>query len=318
MGLLAVVSNPGRKRRRRRPLARRVVAIEYQHAKDGKHYRHDFRPGVRMDVGRDGVVRVRGAKGGPAAREVGGQLFLVNPRKGATVAKRKPPGRFTSWSAWSKNMQQKRKRAGGGTPKRKRKKTASRKRAAAPRKKRRNPAPAKRRRAQGAGEVKRKRRAPARRRTSAARRRSPRRRYRRNPTVMRTLTDSGVAVLQMLIGKIIARSVPQLIPGIPKAGAMGIGVQFVVALVIGALGSRMLGARFAENLVRGALLAPIESGIVSLGLPVISPALAGNGTLGSYSRRGNMGSYVQDQRLRARQLNAYVNAQGTADFSQQY
>jgi hypothetical protein len=80
---LVVFGNPGRKKRRRvarkNPLAvsrtrktngavwlsREVYLIAYRHVEDGKDYKHDFGPGVCMQVNPDGSVLLYHKNGKP-------------------------------------------------------------------------------------------------------------------------------------------------------------------------------------------------------------------------------------------------------------
>jgi hypothetical protein len=46
-------------------LSDRVIEIAYVHAQDGQEYQHDFSPGVRMLLLRDGTVELRRPDGKP-------------------------------------------------------------------------------------------------------------------------------------------------------------------------------------------------------------------------------------------------------------
>lgn len=57
--MLAVFSNPGPSAGGRRPAgrwSRRVYEVRYQHAEDGKDYKHTFEPGVSLKAGSNGSV----------------------------------------------------------------------------------------------------------------------------------------------------------------------------------------------------------------------------------------------------------------------
>lgn len=57
---LAVFANPGGTH-----LSERAYALEYQHAEDGKNYRHDFGAGVCVVLLKDGSVLLRHKNGKP-------------------------------------------------------------------------------------------------------------------------------------------------------------------------------------------------------------------------------------------------------------
>lgn len=134
----------------------------------------------------------------------------------------------------------------------------------------------------------RKRRAPARRRNPTPKTRR-RRSVRRNPPMVRQLTAGVLGTLQMIAGKVAARTIPTL-ANLPRDGAVGMGVQGVVAIVLGVLGTRMLGAEAGKNIMIGALSAPIESALVTANVPFVSEALQ---PLGSYPQvySGGVGAY---------------------------
>lgn len=300
MGTLAVLGNP--------KMSGDVRAIEYVHADDGLLYRHDFNGGASMHATGNGrAVTIRAP--GKTVRLYDGQPFLVNPkRKGRNMAaKRKPPKPYRTWAAWSKAMQRARK---SGTKKN------PRRRASAGQKKTTRKTTT---RSKPTMATRRKRRAPARRR-STARRAAPRRRsYRRNPPRRRDLigklTDATVGALQVIGGKVIVRSVPQML-GLPKSGALGIAVQAGVALLAGTLADRVLGVKAGEMVMIGALTSPLESAIAGLNIPFVSPALMPAG-LGSYvrvpaGRRGSIGRYPHTNGL-----GAYVHAGTEYDAQQQ-
>lgn len=84
------------------------------------------------------------------------------------------------------------------------------------------------------------------------------------------LMNAGAAVL----GKGVARVLPQQL-GIPTAGAPGIAAQVAVGLGIGLIADRLpISSQLADSVLVGALMAPIESLVVTLNVPFLSPALA--------------------------------------------
>lgn len=58
--VLAIVGNPGRS-----DWSNRVFAIQYKHAKDGKHYEHAFEPGVCLRSNKDGSATLYRRDGRP-------------------------------------------------------------------------------------------------------------------------------------------------------------------------------------------------------------------------------------------------------------
>lgn len=101
-----------------------------------------------------------------------------------------------------------------------------------------------------------------------------RRRARRNPPIIRRLTDGTVGALQVLTGKAVARSVPGVV-GLPTDGATGIATQAAVAIFAATIAERFLSSRAASFVLAGALTAPLESAIVAANVPFLSQALQG-------------------------------------------
>jgi hypothetical protein len=183
-------------------------------------------------------------------------VWLVNPEprqgKGRKVAskKRKPPKGFRTWKTYMASIR----------PGAKKKRARKRKPAA-----RSNPPKRKRRASKMA--TKRRRRT-----TTARKTRRRRRTYRRNPDIVSNLTK-GVGNAVMLVGgKAAARIAADFVP-IPQAGAMGMAVQAGVALGVGLLADAFLPRAQADYVLAGALAGPIESAVISFGVPYVSEAL---------------------------------------------
>lgn len=136
-----------------------------------------------------------------------------------------------------------------------------------------------------------------RRRSAAVSRRPTRRRYRRNPPILRgalrTIQQGVFDAGGVVIGKAVARIIPQTLK-LEKEGTTGLLVQLGTAVGVGIIGDMLkLPRDFVRMLVAGGLAAPAESLVVSLNIPILSPALAGNG-LGAYPRRlPGMGAYAE-------------------------
>ena len=173
-----------------------------------------------------------------------------------------------------------------------------------------------------ANQPRKRRRAPAARRPAARRRTS----YKRNPRrfgggFVRILTDGVVEAGQVLIGKAAARSIPDLLPNVPKQGNMGLAVQAGTAVVIGWIADMFLSKQAARAMVAGALTAPLETMIVANRVPWLSVALSpvtaqnglqayvrgGGGTLGRYVRRPRV-----EQGSSERGLGRYATERGMA------
>ncbi|MGE0347378.1 MAG: hypothetical protein AB7N73_15000 [Gemmatimonadales bacterium] len=133
-----------------------------------------------------------------------------------------------------------------------------------------------------------------------------RRRVRRNPprrfaprNVMRTLTDGAIEAGQVLVGKAMVRSVPDL-AGLPKEGNVGLAIQAGVALVAGVLAEMFLSKDAARAILAGGLTAPLETVIVAYKVPWLAPALSPvsqTATLQAYVVGGNgrLGRYVRER-----------------------
>jgi hypothetical protein len=133
--------------------------------------------------------------------------------------------------------------------------------------------------------------------------------------ILRTLTDGAVEAGQVLVGKAIVRSVPDL-AGLPKEGNVGLAVQTAVALVAGILADMFLSKDASRAILAGGMTAPLESVIVAYRVPWLSGALSPvtqTAALSSYVRGGNgdmrLGAYARE-RLAAndRGLGSYVSA----------
>lgn len=73
--MLAIVGNPPRRRARSMDgdvWSRRVYAIQYKHARDGKNYEHEFQPGVCLHGNADGTVTIYRNDGRPVWEEFPG------------------------------------------------------------------------------------------------------------------------------------------------------------------------------------------------------------------------------------------------------
>lgn len=101
-----------------------------------------------------------------------------------------------------------------------------------------------------------------------------RRTYRRNPKFkpVQTLTDGAVDALAAVLGKAAARAIPQQV-GLPTSGTMGLATQAGVAIVVSMVADRVWGKK-AAFVTAGALMAPIETAVRDMGVPVLSPALS--------------------------------------------
>lgn len=116
------------------------------------------------------------------------------------------------------------------------------------------------------------------------RKRSYRRRYRRNPPIIKTVQRGVTDAFAVVVGKGIARTVPTVL-GLPTTGAVGIAVQALGAVAAGMLLRTLkLGGRDFERLaVAGGLAAPIESFIKGANIPFLSAALEGYGAYPQYA-----------------------------------
>ncbi|MGE0161058.1 MAG: hypothetical protein AB7T31_16805 [Gemmatimonadales bacterium] len=174
---------------------------------------------------------------------------------------------------------------------------------------------------------------PRRRRRRSAPRAAPlrrRRRARRNPPrgrfpspqqLVRNLTDGAIGAGQVLIGKAVVRSVPD-IAGLPKEGNVGLAIQAAVALVAGVLADMFLSKDASRAILYGGLSAPVETMVVAYKVPWLSGALSPvtqTATLSSYvmgANGGRLGRYARE-RIAAtsangdRGLGSYVSARGS-------
>lgn len=172
----------------------------------------------------------------------------------------------------------------------------------------------------------RRRNAPQAKRRAAPRRAAPKRRtYRRNPVrspqLFTMLKDGGIAATQVLVGKALVRSVPQMI-NLPKGGNVGLAVEAALALGLGYVASMFFSRGSAAAIMAGGLTAPIETLIVARNVPWFSEALSPaavqasvNGYLGAgrYPQPGQVGRYPQPRPVAA--LMGYPDAApGPAPF----
>lgn len=119
-------------------------------------------------------------------------------------------------------------------------------------------------------------------------RRRSRRRFRRNPGTVKGLIGMATQGLKdaagVVVGKTAARALPQVL-GLPQAGAMGLGIQAVAALVVGYGASRFLGHDVGRMVLAGGLAAPLESAVKQMNIPIVSAALSAY-PLGAYPGEG--------------------------------
>lgn len=226
-------------------------------------------------------------------------IYLENPpRKKARAKKRKPPGRFKTWAAWSKALRAKKRK---GNPQKKR--ASSRKRPA------RKRAARKTTRKTGARKV-----ATRKKKTTTRRRRT----YRRNPKLtmkrlVKNTTDGAVNAALVTGGELASRVIPAQVEKARIEGGKEpfdewtmIGFQALAAILAGAAADMFMPARRAEMVLAGALAAPLKSAIVAFDVPVVSEQLSGVGAyarirsggngarrLGSYARPRALGSYAR-------------------------
>lgn len=153
--------------------------------------------------------------------------------------------------------------------------------------------------------ARRRRRTTVRRRRPAAtrrRRRNPPRRRSRARLTPRTIINKVTTGIQdaagVLAGKAAARAIPELI-GFRQSGAAGMGMQLLSGVVAAYVADMFMGAKFARQVMAGALLAPLESVIIGANIPILSPALAGGpllpATAGAYPSvyGGGIGAYPE-------------------------
>lgn len=133
---------------------------------------------------------------------------------------------------------------------------------------------------------------------SSSKSKSRRRPARSNPpamfrprNIMGHLVDSGVEAGQILVGKALARSVPDL-ANLPKQGNVGLAVQTGVALASGWAASMFLSPAAARAITAGGLTAPLETMVVAYNVPWLSRALA------PVTASNDLGAYVQRRRAR--------------------
>ena len=249
--VLAIVTNPP-------AMSQEVQSINYRHADDGIEYVHQFGAGVTMQPQADGSVQLRHGQDRPLHEKTeSGQRFLINPPRRANMAKRLPP-RVKS----GKNKGQFRRRA-------------STKRKSPAKKRRRNPATNS---AAAANRPKRRNNPPRRGKFTVRK-------------ITRSLTTGAMDALLVIVGKAGARTIPAMLPNLPKEGNIGLAIQALTAVVLGLVADMVLSPAQAKIILAGALTAPIETLVVAMNVPFLAPALAPvtlNAQLSAY-----MGSYVQ-------------------------
>ena len=152
-----------------------------------------------------------------------------------------------------------------------------------------------------------------------ARANPPRARKRGGFDFVGSFVDGATEATQVLVGKALARSVPDLV-GLPKQGNIGLAIQTGVALLTGYAAEMFVSAGAARALMAGGLTAPLETLIVAYNVPWLSGALhpvSGQNALGSYvmgqngaaiaaGRRRSLGRYVEGDNDRG--LGRYVSA----------
>lgn len=77
----------------------------------------------------------------------------------------------------------------------------------------------------------------------------------------------------VVVGKGISRAVPTLI-GQSRTGVIGIVISGLAGIFLSPIAKKIGGADFGAGFLYGAFAAPIESFVVSLNVPVLSPALS--------------------------------------------
>lgn len=247
-----------------------VHSIAYRHAEDGQDYVHEFGPSVDMKALGDGYLSIKHGSGDVLHRvDESGQTFLVNPpsRRTTMAGKRLPPRIKTG-----PRKGQFRKRAKRSTSKKRRRNPHAGTTAAVNKPRRRNP---------------------------------PRRRG--FPTVQKITRDLGQGAVDatlVLLGKAGARTIPAMLPNLPKEGNMGLAVQALVAVILGLGADMFLPPSQAKMVLAGGLTAPVETLVVSFNVPFLANALApvtADQQLSAYYgyvqpqiESGEIGAYVQE------------------------
>lgn len=115
-----------------------------------------------------------------------------------------------------------------------------------------------------------------------------------------SFTDGAIEAGQILVGKAVVRSVPDL-AGLPKEGNVGLAVQAATALFAGFVSEMFLSKEASRAILAGGLTAPLETVIVAYQVPWLSGALSPvtqSATLGAYVRgggRASLGKYVRSR-----------------------
>lgn len=158
-----------------------------------------------------------------------------------------------------------------------------------------------------------------RRKTVAARKRAPARRRRRsssrrrrNPgggTIVRQFTQGAQDALGVVAGKALARMIPTVVPQLPKAGVVGLGVQAATAVLVGFGASKFLGREVGRMVLAGGLSAPLETAVVAFRVPFLGTALDPVASTAAVAA-ASMGAYVPRRVGSGRPLAAYVNPNG--------
>lgn len=141
-----------------------------------------------------------------------------------------------------------------------------------------------------------------------------RKRRRRNQPIVTRLTDGTVHAFQVVLGKYASRTVPTML-NIPSAGATGIAMQAVVALVVGEAAHRFINKEAGSFILAGALMAPLESALDMFNVPFLSDLAAYPHALSAYPH--TLGQYREGSLLPSGQLGAYAE-DVVLDYGQQY
>lgn len=248
-----------------------VHSITYRHAQDGEDYIHEFGPSVDMVALDDGYLAIRHGSADILHRtDESGQTFLVNPPRRARnmAAKKRLPPRIKT-----------------GPRKGQFRKRASSKKRSPAKKRKRNPA--------------------ANMSASSPRRRNPPRGKFSVRKITRNLTQGVMDAGLVLVGKAGARTIPAMLPNLPKEGNVGLAVQALVAVVLGMAADMFLSPANAKMVLAGGLTAPVETLVVSFDVPFLAEALApvtADQQLSAYA------GYVQPELIAApsAEMGAYV------------
>jgi len=121
--------------------------------------------------------------------------------------------------------------------------------------------------------------------------------------LVRTFTDGAIEAGEILVGKAVVRSVPDLL-SLPKEGNVELAVQAGVAIAAGYIAEWFLSREAARAIVAGGLTAPLETAIVAYKVPWLSRALS------PVTTTQNLGAYVSGATtLSGRRMGAYVRGE---------